>query len=231
MKKKFICLLPILLLLTFTLSAYTIPTYKSNKTIQIVSNLSESIIKKDYFDDFFRNPEVKIIKNEIQINLEVPNLFNNMEARGQFVLLEKFSRDLRYFLFHDYKKYNLYCITIKLTANTKINSFKYINKLKNEKLVYSDESKLLLNKKVIFTSSELKEPKELSSPYEVEIVHGYKDIDIFNYSLHFFKILTSNGRDYHPKEDDILVLNAVKDKFEISTDEYNKIYHKYYLLY
>ncbi|WP_147554163.1 hypothetical protein [Bacillus testis] len=106
------------------------------------------------------------------------------------------------------------------------------SKLSNKQLIYSNESSLSKNQKVIYTSNEFKKQhKKIATLFKREKINGYDDYEIFIYGRNFFNTMTKNGRYYNPKIDNQLVINAVTKKFGITVDDYAQLQKKYYILY
>lgn len=56
-----------------------------------------------------------------------------------------------------------------------------------------------------------------------------REMNILNYSTHFFNVLTQFGKYYNPEIDSQIILDAVCDKFGLTFEEYARIYQKHYI--
>ncbi|WP_042351298.1 hypothetical protein [Bacillus massiliigorillae] len=202
---------------------------KHLKTVEVVT---AQILEEYYPNKILYNPKLKIKNQSIHIYFQVHKDFESLNSLEKFVNFELFSKHFRFILFSTKNDAGLQNFDIHISADYNDNLYDYFNVVQNKHLIFSTESNLSCNKKTIFTSSQFKEHSQmLTDDYLIEEFNGHSDLDIFNYAIDFFKLLTKNAKYYNPETDNNLILQAVTEKYGITREEYVKIYKKYYLLY
>lgn len=230
MNKKYIFLLPLLLIIT--ISSDSSATYNKNKKINILKQSTLQIIDKHYLLNLFSNPRVNIDNRTIYIELDVDRKISNMSTIEQFMNFNMFTKKLRVIL-NNHSNKNANALSRKdviIYGKFDKNTFVYDSTVPNKNLILFYESYLSLNQKIIFSSSEFNRVAyQHISNTSIEKVNGYDDIDVHRYARRLFKIITKNGKYYNPDQDDKLIVNATCDKFNLSAEELADIDNKYYL--
>ncbi|WP_042349892.1 hypothetical protein [Bacillus massiliigorillae] len=230
MNKKYIFLLPLLLIIT--LSSDSSATYNKNKQIKILEQSAFQIIEKHYLLNLFSNPRFSIDNRTIYIELDIDRKISNMATIEQFMNFKMFTQKLRVILNnHSNKKANfLSRKDVIIYGKFDENTFVYDSILPNKNLILSYESYFSINKKIIFSSSEFKRvTNQHISNTSIEKVNGYDDIDVHRYARRLFTLITKNGKYYNPDQDDPLIVEATCDKFNLTAEELADIDNKYYL--
>ncbi|WP_042347416.1 hypothetical protein [Bacillus massiliigorillae] len=231
MTKKFFYVLLIVFCIFLPSTKFS-DAYRSKSNVKTIEEISCSILDNDYPLRIIDNPKITIKNSNILLHFDIDKEFESVNDFNKFTSFDYFSKKLRYQLFTNHNKTTLYNHDFTFIANTKKDSYEYTNKLPNEQLVFKTRSQLIMNNEIIYTSNEFKKKfNEIASLFPREKINGYDDFEIFMYGYEFFNTMTKRGRYYDPETDNNLVVKAVKDKFGITTEEYEKIYEKYYLLY
>ncbi|WP_042350805.1 hypothetical protein [Bacillus massiliigorillae] len=229
MRKIYILTLPLLLMITISSDSYEM--YSTFTKSNILDQSTLQVVENIYFSNLFYNPNVRFSDQTIYIDLEVDRNILELKPVEQFMKFEIFTRRLR-FILKNHSNVNGATLSSKniiINAQSTRNSFIFNSKSLNKKLIYLTDSYLLLNQKIIFSSSEFNRVSRSYFSNIIEKVNGYDDIEIIRYARKLFEIMTSNGKYYDPKKDNKLILDAICDKFNITNDEYFKIENKYYL--
>ncbi len=53
--------------------------------------------------------------------------------------------------------------------------------------------------------------------------------EILEYATYFYNFLTQSGKNYQPQNDSQIIVDVVCKKFDITPEEYSKIYQRYLL--
>ncbi|WP_042351295.1 hypothetical protein [Bacillus massiliigorillae] len=229
-KKRLLIL--VLLAISLIAALELLNSYKTHKEMKILQQESHQILTESNKNLPFSNLKTNMKNNTINIDLDIDTSFDNLQPISQFAYFEYFSKKLRFELLHNEYKNDLYKFDIMVTAHSNNKAFQYNNTLPNKQMIYKVTSYLSINQKVIYTSSEFKKDYDiLLAQIPKEKVNGHDDIDIYLYGENFFNLLTKYGKYFNQKRDKDTIVNAVMEEFDITKEEYYRIYNKYYLFF
>ncbi|WP_042349372.1 hypothetical protein [Bacillus massiliigorillae] len=198
-----------------------------------VQEVAISLLEDSYFKDHISNLHTEFKnKDMICITFDLDKEFNTLPTSEKFMLLELYSKQIRYFLrnsayenpLHDSK------IHLKGQISSLQSTFELVSTIPNSYEFFKLDSSLKQNGKEIYNTARYKsEFKDLEKQWDDDTTNGYSQKEIYLYATRLFNTMTNRGKNYQPKTDSELILQAVLDKYEITYEEYDYIYKKYSL--
>lgn len=225
MKKKWIGIA----LLVVCISALTIKLTIEHNKHSLIDEITTSLLKDEYFSNHISNPKASFKDDTIIISFQLHKSYNLLPTSQKYMLLDIYSKQIRYFLRNSEKKNTLHDANISLEGN--IVEYRYTYKLtstlphKNE-FLKPDNSLFLNDKEIYNTGRYTSDFKNTELKSDSETINGYKHTEILSYAERLYNTMTKRGKNFIPQTDSLLIIQAILDEFDISFEEYDYIYKK-----
>ncbi|MFS0783795.1 hypothetical protein [Bacillus sp. 1P06AnD] len=168
----------------------------------------------------------------IDILLSLAPSYNKLPIGEKFQIIEQAYQQLRYYLKTDTVAYHLYQRNIRLIADCDNHTYLYYNVNPNKTVnILRPKGRLIINDSITVTKEKAQKDAESMKEFKESITaEGHSEREILLFSQRIFRILTNFGIDYDPRRDDKVIVQAVLDEYNISYQEYDRIFRKHYML-
>lgn len=161
----------------------------------------------------------------ISLNLKLKDTYDELTIVQQFILLEYYQKQLKYYLRNNGSTSQIIHSRVQLFANTTTDNYLLINEIPEGNL-FRSESVFYHNDKKRYTTNRF---KQFRDKHLANLPEETFEKKVLVYATSFFRTLTQSGRTYRPEIDSQIILDTVCKKFNITQEEYSKIYQKYLL--
>ncbi|WP_042351416.1 hypothetical protein [Bacillus massiliigorillae] len=191
---------------------------------EITNRLTQSISFKDHIES--AEAQYENMKQVITVNINLSDTFDDLNELKQFSILEYYNKQLRYFMRNGPFSSSLYGSQLHLQAQTTQNKYNLSNHIPNKQTFTKNQSTYYKNGEKIYTSGMFKQFMNQYWDTQPDII---QDFEILNYATQFYNTLTRSGKYFNAKVDAPIILDAISNKFDISAEDFDKLYQKYQL--
>ncbi|MFS0782188.1 hypothetical protein [Bacillus sp. 1P06AnD] len=226
MFKKTILSLTILLFLLLGISTiFTL--HNVHATTKQLENYTHALLGEQ-LRSLLSFEDCEIQGQEIIIKTKLHENFSQLDVKSRYGYLSFYAKHLRYSL-RNQSTYNVtQYFDIKIIGSYNNTIYVLHNYVPDKKVKVKSKSSLFINDALVYNSTQYKKDINRYRSNNRDFIDH--DEQILSYAINLFNTITTNGKYYNHKKDAKIILDMVTDKFQITPEEYEKIYLKYFFL-